>query len=127
MGGKTARKALPSESFGKTPETVWLLPYFSPIRFHIGMKQLASWSAPRKYMTWYFGLSVGLARLPPRLVYHDCHGTFAQTSGVPRVSASVATAFTVSGVEDANRMSTLSCWMACFARVPARVVLDWLS
>ena len=46
---------------------------------------------------------------------------------MPRVSAWLATALTVSGVEDANSRSTLSFWIACRASVPAMVTLDWLS
>ena len=129
MGGNTARNALPSASFGKAAATMWLLPYFAPIRFHIGMKHSTRCSAPRKYMIVYLGLKVVLPGVgfPPRLPYHDSHGILEQTSGVPRVSAWLATALTVSGVEEANSMSTLSLWIACLARVPARVTLDWLS
>src|ERR1700751_4135905 len=127
MGGKTARNALPSASFGKAAATMWSLPYFSPIRFHIGMKHSARCSAPRKYITEYLGLTDGLAGLPPRLAYQASHGMFEQISGGPRVSAWEAAAFPVSGVDEAKRMSTLSCWMACLAREPARVTLDWLS
>src|SRR6267154_5716266 len=119
--GKTARKALPSESFGKAAATLWLLPYFSPIRFHIGMKQRVRCSAPRKYMIVCLGVSVGFCGLPPRLMYQDSHGMFEQISGVPKVSAWEATALTVSGVEEASSRSTLSCWMACLARLPALV------
>ena len=125
--GKTARKALPSESFGNAAATRWLLPYCLPIRFHIGMNASTRCSAPRKYMTTYLGLRVGFCGLPPRLMYHDSQGMLAQTSGVPRVSAWLDTALTVSGVEDAISRSTLSLWIACLARVPARVTLDWLS
>ena len=60
-------------------------------------------------------------------MYQDSHGMLEQISGVPRVSAWDATALTVSGVEEANSRSTLSCWMACLARLPARVTLDWVS
>ena len=129
MGGNTARNALPSASFGNAAATMWLLPYCLPIRFHIGMKHSTRCSAPRKYMTVHLGLNVwwpGVG-LPPRLAYHDSHGMLEQTSGVPRVSAWLATAFTVSGVEDANSRSTLSFWIACLASVPAMVTLDWLS
>src|SRR5258708_36164181 len=101
MGGNTALKALPSGSLGNAAATTWLLPYCLPIRFHIGMKVWTRCSAPRKYMTVYLGLSVGFCGLPPRLAYHDSHGMFEQMSGVPRVSASLATALTVSGVEEA--------------------------
>src|SRR5271170_2877348 len=127
MGGNTARNALPSASFGKAAATMWLLPYCVPIRFHIGMKHSTRCSAPRKYMMVHLGLSVGFCGLPPRLMYQDSHGMLEQISGVPRVSASEATALTVSGVEEANSRSTLSCWMACLASVPARVTLDWVS
>ena len=127
MAGNTARNALPSESFGNAAATVWLLPYFSPIRSHIGLNASARCSAPRKYMIVYFGLSVGFCGLPPRLMYQDSHGMFEQISGVPRVSAWTATALTVSGVEEASSRSTLSCWMACLARSPALVTLDWVS
>src|ERR1700744_4627568 len=125
--GKTARKALPSESFGKAAATLWLLPDFAPIRFHIGMKHSARCSAPRKYMIVCLGANVGFCGLPPRLMYQDSHGTLEQISGVPSVSACDATAFTVSGVDEANSRSTLSCWMACLASVPALVTLDWVS
>ena len=118
---------MPSESFGNAAATLWLLPYFSPILVHIGSKASARCSAPRKYMTVHLGLSVGFCGLPPRLMYQDSHGMLEQTSGVPRVSASDATALTVSGVEEANSRSTLSCWMACLARLPARVTLDCVS
>ncbi len=118
---------MPSESFGNAAATLWLLPYWAPILVHIGMKASARCSAPRKYMTVYFGLSVGFCGLPPRLTYHDSHGMFEQISGVPRVSASDATAFTVSGVDDANSRSTLSFWIACLARLPALVTLDCVS
>src|SRR5450756_1920376 len=129
MGGNTARNALPSASFGNAAATMWSLPYFSPILFHMGMKAWTRCSAPRKYMTVYLGLNVDLpgVGLPPRLAYHDSHGMFEQTSGVPRVSAWLATALTVSGVEEASSRSTLSLWIACLARLPARVTLDWLS
>src|SRR5580692_3655615 len=127
MGGKTARNALPSESFGNAAATLWLLPYLAPIRFHIGMKHSARCSAPRKYMMVHLGLSVGFCGLPPRLMYQDSQGMLEQISGVPRVSASDATALTVSGVEEANSRSTLSCWMACLASEPARVTLDCVS
>jgi hypothetical protein len=78
-------------------------------------------------MTTYFGLSVGFAGFPPRLMYQDSHGTFEHTSGVPRDSAWLATALTVSGVDDASSRSTLSLRMAVLARSPARVTLDWES
>src|ERR1700735_1353759 len=127
MGGKTARNALPSASFGNAAATRWLLPYLAPIRFHIGMKHSARCSAPRKYITVCLGLSVGFCGLPPRLMYQDSHGMLEQISGVPRGSAWGATALTVSGVEEANSRSTLSCWMACLARLPALVTLDCVS
>src|SRR6201985_589016 len=127
MGGKPARNALPPASFGKAAATTWSLPYLAPIRFHIGMKHSARCSAPRKYMTVHLGLSVGFCGLPPRLMYQDSHGMLEQMSGVPRVSAWETTALTVSGVEGANSRSTLSCWMACLASVPACVTLDWVS
>ena len=60
-------------------------------------------------------------------MYHDSHGMFEQISGVPSVSAWLATALTVSGVDDANSRSTLSLRMAVLARSPARVTLDWES
>src|ERR1700753_4100496 len=127
--GNTARKALPSASFGTAAATLWLLPYLAPIRFHIGMKHSTRCSAPRKYMIVHLGLNVVLpgVGLPPRLPYHDSHGMLEQMSGGPRVSAGLATALTGSGVEEANSRSTLSLWIACLARVPARVTLDWLS
>ena len=75
----------------------------------------------------FLGLSVGFCGLPPRLMYQDSQGMLAQISGVPRASAWDATALTVSGVEEASSRSTLSCWMACLARVPAVVTLDWVS
>src|ERR1700753_2040010 len=106
--GNTARKALPSASFGNAAATLWLLPYFSPIRFHIGMKQLTRCSAPRKYMTEYWNFLVVFIGLPPRLAYQDSHGMLEQISGVPRVSACDATSLTVSGVEEANSRSQLS-------------------
>src|SRR5712664_3928685 len=112
MRGKTALKALPSLSLGKAAATLWLLPYLAPILSHMGMKASTRCSAPRKYMTVYFGLRAGFCGLPPRLAYQASHGTLEQTSGVPRASAWLATALTVSGVEEANSMSTLSPWMA---------------
>src|SRR6202034_1337991 len=119
MGGNTARNALPSASLGNAAATRWLLPYCLPIRFHIGMKHSTRCSAPRKYMIVYLGLRVGLVGLPPRLPYQDSHGMLEQMSGVPRVSAWLATALTVSGVDEADSRSTLSLWIACRARVPA--------
>src|SRR3974390_271725 len=127
MGGKTARNALPSESLGNAAATSLLVLSWVWIRFHIGMKHSTRCSAPRKYITTYFGLRVGLAGLPPRLMYHGSQGMFEQISGVPRVSAALATALTVSGVEDANSMSTLSALIACWASWPARAGLDWVS
>src|SRR5215831_15168185 len=109
--GNTARNALPSASLGNAAATRWLLPDLAPIRFHIGMKHSTRCSAPRKYITTYFGF----------------HGTFEHTSGVPSVSACEATALTVSGVEEASSMSTLSDWIACLASCPARDTEDWLS
>src|SRR5215472_10400749 len=117
--GNTARNALPSESFGNAAATRWLLPSCLPIRSHIGMKHSTRCSAPRKYMTTYLGVRVGFSGLPPKLMYHDSHGMFAQTSGVPRVSACLATALTVSGVDDASSRSTPSFRIAVLARSPA--------
>src|SRR5215467_1216086 len=97
------------------------------MRSHIGMKHLTRCSAPRKYITTYFGLSVGLSGLPPRLMYQGCHRMFAQISGVPRVSACLDRALTVSGVEEASSRFTPSVRMAVRAMSPARVRLDWLS
>src|SRR5579871_1312936 len=91
------------------------------------MKALIRCSAPRKYIVTNFGFSVGLSGLPPRLIYQDSHGMFAQISGVPRLSAWLATALTVSGVEDASSRSTPSCRIACLARSPAWLGLDWVS
>src|ERR1700722_14755252 len=122
--GNTARKALPSESFGNEVGPFGLLPYFAPIRFHIGIKHSSRCSAPRRYMIVDLGLTVGFWGLPPRLMSHDSQGMFEQISGVPRASAWETTALTVSGVEEANSRSTLSCWMACLASDPARVGLD---
>ena len=78
-------------------------------------------------MTTYLGLRVGFCGLPPRLMYQDSHGIFAQISGVCSDSAWLATALTVSGVDDANSRSTPSLRMAVLARSPARVGLDWVS
>ena len=103
MGGNTARNALPSESFGNAAATTLSVCSWAWIRFHIGMKHLARCSAPRKNITTYLGFSVGLAGLPPRLMYQDSHGMFEQTSGVPSDSAWLATALTVSGVDDAEQ------------------------
>src|ERR1700744_2563479 len=127
IGGKTARNALPSESFGNAAATTLLVFSWLWILFHIGMKHWIRCSAPRKYMTTYFGLSVGFCGLPCRLMYQDSHGMFEQISGVPRVSAVLATAFTVSGVDEASSRSTLSLLMACWASWPARVTLDCVS
>src|SRR6516225_3483913 len=91
------------------------------------MKHLTRCSAPRKYITTYLGLSVGFSGLPARLMYQGSHGMFEQISGVPRVSAWLATAFTVSGVDDASSRSTWSVKMAVRAGSPARVGLDWES
>ena len=118
---------MPSESLGNAAATTLSVCSWAWIRFHIGMKHLARCSAPRKYITTYLGFSVGLAGLPPRLMYQDSHGMFEQISGVPSDSAWLATALTVSGVDDANSMSTPSLRMAVRARSPARVTLDWLS
>ncbi len=60
-------------------------------------------------------------------MYQASHGMFAQMSGVPSVSAWLATALTVSGVDDASSRSTPSLRMAVLARSPARVGLDWVS
>ena len=127
IGGNTARNALPSESFGNAAATTLSVCSWSWIRSHIGMKALTRCSAPRKYITTNLGLSVGFPGLPPRLMYQDSHGMFAQISGVPRDSAWLATALTVSGVDDASSRSTPSFRMAVLARSPARVGLDWVS
>src|SRR5215469_4771238 len=91
------------------------------------MKHLTRCSAPRKYITTYLGFRVGLSGFPPRLMYHGSHGMLAQMSGQPRVSAWLATAFTVSGVDDASSRSAPSLRMAVLARSPALVELDWVS
>ena len=127
IGGNTARNALPSESFGNAAATTLLVCSWEWIRSHIGMKALTRCSAPRKYITTYLGLSVGFCGLPPRLMYQDSHGMFAQISGVCSDSAWLATALTVSGVDDASSRSTPSLRMAVLARSPARVGLDWVS
>ena len=98
------RNALPSESLGNAAATTLFVCSWSWIRSHIGMKVLTRCSAPRKYITTYFGLSVGFAGSPPRLMYQDSHGMFEQISGVPSDSAWLATALTVSGVDDASSM-----------------------
>ncbi len=121
------RNALPSESLGNAAATTLLVWSWSWIRFHIGMKVWIRCSAPRKYITTYLGLTVGLAGLPPRLMYQDSHGMFEQISGVPSDSAWLATELTVSGVDEANSRSTPSLRMAVRARSPARVGLDWVS
>src|SRR5580698_3677852 len=121
------RNALPSESFGNAAATTLSVCSCAWIRSHIGMKHFTRCSAPRKYMTTNFGLSVGLPGLPPRLMYQDSHGMFEQISGVPSDSAWLATAFTVSGVEEANSRSTPSFRIAWWARSPALVELDWVS
>src|ERR1039457_3043438 len=127
MGGNTARNALPSESLGNAAATTLFVWAWAWIRFHIGMKAWIRCSAPRKYITTNFGLSVGFSGLPPRLMYQDSHGMFAQISGVPSDSAWLATELTVSGVDDASSRSTPSLRMAVRARSPARVGLDWVS
>src|SRR5215470_11900806 len=127
MGGNTARNALPSASFGNAAATILLVLSWLWILSHIGMKHWTRCSAPRKYITTYFGLSVGFSGFPCRLMYHGSHGMFAQISGVPRVSAWLDTALTVSGVEEASSRFTPSFKMAVRARSPARVGLDWLS
>src|SRR5215469_10614787 len=129
MGGNTARNALPSESFGKAAATILLVLICEWIRFHIGMKHWARCSAPRKYMVTNLAFSVACCGFPfgNRLRYHASHGMFAQISGVPRVSALLLTALTVSGVDEASRRSTLSVRIAVLARSPARVGLDWVS
>src|SRR6516164_11495992 len=114
MGGNTARNALPSASLGNAAATSLLVCSWAWTRFHIGMKHSTRCSAPRKYITTYFGFSVGLAGLPPRLMYHGSQGMFEQISGVPRVSAALDTAFTVSGVLEASSRSTWSALMACW-------------
>src|SRR4029077_12182380 len=123
----TARNALPSESLGNAAATILLVCSWGWVRYQIGMKHSTRCSAPRKYITTYLGLSVGFAGFPPRLMYQDSHGTFAQISGVPRDSAWLATVLTVSGVDDASSRSTPSFRMAVLARSPARVGLDWES
>src|SRR5258708_5175012 len=115
MGGNTARNALPSESLGNAAATTLLVFSWVWIRFHIGMNVWTRCSAPRKYITTYFGLSDGFCGLPPRLMYQDSHGMFAQISGVPSVSAWLATALTVSGVDDASSRSTPSLRIAVLA------------
>src|SRR5215471_14886783 len=129
MGGNTARKALPSESFGNAAATILLVLSCEWILFHIGMKASTRCSAPRKYITTYFAFSVACCGLPfgNRLRYHGSHGMFEQISGVPSDSAWLDTALTVSGVDDASSRSTLSFKMAVRARSPARVGLDWES
>ena len=71
-------------------------------------------------MVTYVGFLVGFRGLPPRLMYQDSHGMFAQISGVPSDSAWLATAFTVSGVDEASSRSTPSLRIAVRARSPAR-------
>src|SRR5215470_439307 len=123
MGGNTARNALPSESFGNAAATTLLVLSCEWILFHIGMKHSTRCSAPRKYITTYLAFSVACCGLPfgNRLRYHDSHGMFEQISGVPRDSAWLDTALTVSGVDDASSRFTPSFKMAVRARSPARV------
>src|SRR5215471_5718273 len=129
MGGNTARKAFPSASLGNAAATSLLVLSWLWTRFHIGMKAWTRCSAPRKYITTYVAFSVACCGLPfgCRLRYHGSHGMFEQISGVPRVSAVLATAFTVSGVLEASSRSTWSPLMACWASWPARVGLDCVS
>src|SRR5258708_37027962 len=90
------------------------------------MKAFTRCSAPRKNITTYLGLSVGLSGLPPRLMYQGSQGMFEQISGVPSVSAWLATALTVSGVDDASSRFTPAFRMAVLARSPPRGRLDWV-
>src|SRR5437899_1064076 len=81
---------------------------------------------PRKYIVAHLGLNVLLpgVGLPPRLAYQACQGTLPQITGVPRVSALVATGLTFSGVEEVSSRCTLSDKMAWLARSPARFGSD---
>src|SRR4051794_22273089 len=96
IGGNTAREAVPSGSLGKAAATTLSVPSWEWILFHIGMKAWTRCSAPRKYITTHLGLIVGFCGLPPRLMYQGSQGMFEQISGVPRLSAVLATALTVS-------------------------------
>ncbi len=127
--GHAARKALPSESFGKVQATTLSVCSWAWILFHIGMKASHRSLTPRKYIDANLGLNVLLpgVGLPPRLAYQACQGTLPQITGVPRVSALVATGLTVSGVEEVSSRSTLSDRMAWLARSPARLGSDWVS
>ena len=93
------------------------------------MKHSTRCSAPRKYSVTYLAVSVACCGLPVgnRLRYQDSQGQFAQISGVPRVSAVLATALTVSGVLEASSRSAPSVRIAWCARSPALVTLDWVS
>src|ERR1700748_477866 len=93
------------------------------ILFITGMKALHRSLTPRKYIVANLGLNVLLpgVGLPPRVAYQACQGTLPQMTGVPRVSALVATGLTVSGVEEVRSRSTLSDRMAWLARSPARL------
>src|SRR6266487_5615861 len=96
-GGRTARNALPSASFGYMQATFLLL---AGSRFHIGTKR--SWRScrPKKNSVQYWNFAVGLAGLPPRPAYQDSHGSLVAAQGTPWVWATTATGLTVSGVDE---------------------------
>ncbi len=59
-----------------------------PARSHLPRRARTCWPVTMSWnITANFGFSVGFSGFPPRLMYHDSHGTFEHTSGVPSVSA----------------------------------------
>src|SRR5215471_19621429 len=123
-GGRTARNALPSESFGHWQATAVLL---DCIRFHIGMKQPMSCLRPKKNRVQYWNFAIGLPGLPPRPAYQDSHGSLVAAQGTPSVWATTATGLTVSGVSAVSSMSTLLLRISRRASCEARLGSDWLS
>ena len=103
-GGRTARNALPSASFGYCKATFLVL---AGSRFHIGTKQSLSSLKPKKNRVQYWNVVVGLTGFPPRPAYQDSHGSLVAAQGTPSVWATTATGLTVSGVDEVSSKSTL--------------------
>src|SRR6516225_6730824 len=123
-GGRTARNALPSESFGHWQATAVLL---DGIRFHSGMKLPMSCLRPKKNRVQYWNFVVGLAGFPPRPAYQDSHGSLVAAQGTPSVWATTATGLTVSGVDEVSSRSTLLLRISWRASCEARLGSDPLS
>src|SRR5882762_2946637 len=120
-GGKPARNALASVSFGHRQATG---PPLTPIVCHMCVNRSVNSFMPKKNMVEKLNCSPAFL---PRPKNQASHGTIVVTFGIPAASHVSDTGFAVSGVADATTRSTLFELISCCVTSVVLVVVDWLS